>query len=65
MPKLSDFILYAIVAEGFSLRFSSFDGCMSIYRKLRNPSIRSGQALKDAATQIAQFRFYLIYKSLR
>ncbi len=35
MPKLSDFILYAIVAEGFSLRFSSFDGCMSIYRKLR------------------------------
>ncbi len=57
MPKLSDFILYAIVAEGFSLRFLSFDGCMSIYRKLRN--------LKDAATQIAQFRFYLIYKSLR
>ncbi len=57
MPKLSDFILYAIVAEGFSLRFSSFDGCMSIYRKLRN--------LMDADTQIAQFRFYLIYKSLR
>jgi hypothetical protein len=25
-PKLSNFILYAIVAEGFSLRFSAIDG---------------------------------------
>ncbi len=29
---------------------------MTISRKLLNPSIRSGQALKVAATQIAQFR---------
>jgi hypothetical protein len=55
-PKLSDFIPYIIVAAGFSLRFSSSNGYMIISRKLRNPSIRSGQALKVAVTQIAQFR---------
>ncbi len=47
-PKLSDFIFLIIVAAGFSLRLSSSDGCLWIFRKLRN--------LKDAATQIAQFR---------
>jgi len=40
---LSDFILYIIVAAGFSLRFLPFDVCMRISRKLRN--------LKDAATR--------------
>jgi hypothetical protein len=40
---LSDFIFYFIVAAGFSLRFSTFDGCMLISRKSRN--------LKDAATR--------------
>jgi len=40
---LSDFILYIIVAAGFSLRFSSFDECMKISRKLRNT--------KDVATR--------------
>jgi hypothetical protein len=61
-PKLSDFMLYIIVAAGFlpdfviqagSLRFSSFDRAKLSFvglRKLRNPSIRSGQALKVAAT---------------
>ena len=47
-PKLNDSIPYVIVAAGFSLRFASSDGCSCIPRKLRN--------LKDAATQIAQFR---------
>jgi hypothetical protein len=28
IPKLSDFIFYIIVAAGFSLRFTSSDGCM-------------------------------------
>jgi hypothetical protein len=37
-----------MVAAGFSLRFSPSDGCMRVSRKLRN--------LKDAATQIAQFK---------
>jgi len=50
LPKLSDFILNVNVAAGFSLRFSSPNGYMEILRKLRNPSIRSGQALKVAAT---------------
>ena len=49
IPKLSDFILYIIVAAGFSLRFSSSNGYMEISHKLRN--------LKVAATQIAQFRY--------
>jgi len=35
-------------AAGISLRFSPSDECMRVSRKLRN--------LKDAATQIAQFR---------
>ncbi len=47
-PKSSDSIPYVIVAAGFNLRFSSFEGYMCIPRKLRN--------LKDAATQIVQFR---------
>jgi hypothetical protein len=57
-PKLTDFILYLTVAEGFSLRFLSSNGLMRFSRKLRNPSIRSGQALKVAATIIAQFRLH-------
>ena len=48
IPKLSDFILYIIVAAGFSLRFSSSNMYMEISHKLRN--------LKVAVTQIAQFR---------
>jgi len=28
LSKLSDFVLHAIVAEGFSLRSSTFDGVM-------------------------------------
>jgi hypothetical protein len=63
LPKLSDFILYVTVvtvAEGFSLRFLSSDRLMRFSRKLRNPSIRSGQALKVAATIIAQFRNYIL-----
>ncbi len=49
LPKLSDFILYIIVAAGFSLRFSSSNVYMEISHKLRN--------LKVAATQIVQFRY--------
>ncbi|HJO47532.1 MAG TPA: hypothetical protein QF625_01190 [Candidatus Scalindua sp.] len=30
IPKLSDFTLYAIVAEGFSLRFATFEGIMQV-----------------------------------
>jgi hypothetical protein len=41
-----------MVAAGFSLRFLPSDGCMRVSRKLRN--------LKDAATQIAQFRLKLL-----
>ena len=41
--KLNDFILYVIVAVGFSLRFSSSNGHMEIPYKLRN--------LKIAATR--------------
>ncbi len=51
---MSDFIFYIIVVAGFSLRFSASDGCIWISRKLRN--------LKDAATQIAQFRFNILLK---
>ncbi len=43
IPKLSDFILYIIVAAGFSLRFSSSNMYMEISHKLRN--------LKVAATR--------------
>jgi hypothetical protein len=59
-PKLSDLILHAVVAagfpaeRGFSLRCSSLDRAKLSFvglRKLRNPSIRSGQALKVAATK--------------
>jgi hypothetical protein len=63
IPKLSDLILHAVVAAGFlpdfviqagSLRCSSLDRAKLSFvglRKLRNPSIRSGQALKVAATK--------------
>jgi hypothetical protein len=40
-----------MVAARLGGRFSPSDGCMRVSRKLRN--------LKDAATQIAQFRCYL------
>ena len=36
LSNLSDFILYIIVAAGFSLRFSPFNWYMGISRKLRN-----------------------------
>jgi hypothetical protein len=57
---LSDFILHVNVAAGFlpdfviqagSLRFLSLNEYMKILRNLRNPSIRSGQALKVATTR--------------
>ncbi len=38
--------MYVNVAAGFSLRFLSSDEFITISRKLRNPSIRSGQALQ-------------------
>jgi hypothetical protein len=39
--KLSDFILHAIVAEGFSLRSSTFDGS----RKFRNLKVAATKSL--------------------
>jgi hypothetical protein len=50
-PKMRDFTLYITVVAGFSLRFSTSDGIVKILRKLLNPSIRSGQALKVADTR--------------
>jgi hypothetical protein len=55
-PKLSDFILHVNVVVHLGGRFPLPDEFMTISCKLRNPSIRSGQALKVAATKIAQFR---------
>jgi hypothetical protein len=66
LPKLSDLILHAVVAagfpaeRGFSLRCSSLDRAKLSFvglRKLRNPSIRSGQALKVAATKSLNLGF--------
>jgi hypothetical protein len=41
--NIQNFILYNMVAAGFSLRFSTTNWCMRISHKLRN--------LKDAATR--------------
>jgi len=43
--------MYVNVAVRLGGRFLSSDEFMTISRKLRNPSIRSGQALKVAATR--------------
>jgi hypothetical protein len=46
--ELSDFILHAVVAAGFSLRFSSFDRAKLSFvglRKLRNLKVAATKSL--------------------